>query len=107
MYRVIQEYVAIHELGRKGKYLFNVRGWAGPAPCPLPPAPLAEPWGGGGGGWQAMSCLGNLERGRGDLWLVILAGHIRVWIWRVSTARHFGGSARRVSLAGQVGSFIQ
>ena len=36
-----------------------------------------------------------------------LAGHVRGWIWRVSTARHFGGSAWRVSLAGQVGSFIQ
>jgi hypothetical protein len=38
---------------------------------------------------------------------VNLAGHVRGWIWRVSTARHFGGSAWRVSLAGQVGSFIQ
>jgi hypothetical protein len=38
---------------------------------------------------------------------VNLAGHIRVWIWRVSTARHFGGSAWRVCLAGQVGAFIQ
>ena len=54
-----------------------------------------------------MSCLGNLEQGWGDLWLVSLAGHIRVWIWRVSTARYFGGSAWRVSLAGQVGSFTQ
>ena len=54
-----------------------------------------------------MSCLGDLERGRGDLWQVNLAGHVRGWIWRVSMARHFGGSAWRVSLAGQVGSFIQ
>ncbi len=53
-----------------------------------------------------MSCLGDLERGRGDLWQGNLAGHVRVWIWRVSTARHFGGSAWWVCLAGQVGAFI-
>ena len=29
-----------------------------------------------------------------------------MWIWRVSTARHLGGSAWRVSLAGQVGSLF-
>ncbi len=39
-----------------------------------------------------MSCLGDLERGRGDLWQVNLAGHTRGWIWHVSMARHFGGS---------------
>ena len=54
-----------------------------------------------------MSCLGDLERGRGDLWHVNLAGYVRVWIWRVPMARHFGGYAWRVYLAGQVGSFIQ
>ena len=54
-----------------------------------------------------MSCLGDLERGRGDLWLVNLAGHIRVWIWRVPMASHFGVFAGRVHLAGQVGAFIQ
>ncbi len=32
----------------KQKYLFKMRGWAGPAPCPLPLAPLAELLGGGG-----------------------------------------------------------
>ncbi len=53
-----------------------------------------------------MSCLGDLERGRGDLWQENLAGHVRKWIWRVSMARHLGGSARRVYLAGQVGLFI-
>jgi len=46
-----------------------------------------------------MSCLGDLERGRGDLWQVNLAGHVRGWIWRVSMARHFGGFAWRVKLA--------
>ena len=53
-----------------------------------------------------MSCLGDLERGRGDLWQVNLAGHTRGWIWHVSMARHFGGSVWRVCLAGQFGSFI-
>ena len=53
-----------------------------------------------------MSCLGDLEQGRGDLWQVNLAGHILGWIWRVSMARHFGGSVSRVCLAGQFGSFI-
>ena len=79
---------------------------AGSAPCPLPPAPWRSRGGEGGGGWQAMSCLGDLERGRGDLWRVNLAGYVCGWIWRVSMARHFGGSAWRVYLAGQVGSFI-
>ncbi len=50
-----------------------------------------------------MSCLGDLERGRGDLWQVNLEGYIRWWIWRVSTARHFGGSVWRVCLAGLFG----
>ncbi len=74
----------------------------------LTPSPLLRwPRGGeGGGGWQVMSCLGDLERGREDLWQVNLAGHVRGWIWRVSMARHFGGSTWRVYLAGQVGSFI-
>jgi hypothetical protein len=78
---------------------------AGSALCPLPRS-VGGAGGGGGGGWQVMSCLGDLERGRGDLWHVNLAGYVRVWIWRVSMARHFGGSAWRVYLAGQVGSFI-
>jgi hypothetical protein len=50
-----------------------------------------------------MSCLGDLERGRGDLWQGNLAGHVRVWIWRAPTARHFSGSAWRVCLAGLFG----
>ena len=53
-----------------------------------------------------MSCLGDLERGRGDLWHVNLAGYVRVWIWRVPMASHFGVFAGRVHLAGQVGAFI-
>jgi hypothetical protein len=52
-----------------------------------------------------MSCLGDLERGRGDLWQVNLAGHVRRWIWRVSMARHFGRSVWRVNLAHSFGGF--
>ena len=52
-----------------------------------------------------MSCLGDLEQGRGDLWQENLAGHVRGWIWRVSMARHFGGSIWRVKLAHSFGGF--
>ena len=64
---------------------------------------------GGGGGEAGELCpaWGILSRERGDLGLVSLAGHIRVWIWRVPMARHFGGFAWRVHLASQVGSFSQ
>ena len=79
----------------------------GPGRLPTPsPAPLTEPWGEGGGRLASCVLPGDLEQGRGDLWLVNLAGHIRVWIWRVPTARHFCGFAWRVHLAGQVGAFI-
>ena len=88
------------------KYLLRMHGRAGSASVPSPRSVAGAVGGGGGGGWQVMSCLGDLERGRGDLWQVNLTGHVRGWIWRVSMARHFGGSAWRVYLAGQVGSFI-
>ncbi len=52
-----------------------------------------------------MSCLGDLERGRGDLWRVNLAGYVRGWIWRVSMARHFGGSVWWVKLAHSFSGF--
>jgi hypothetical protein len=78
---------------------------AGSAPCPPPPCSVGGAVGGRGGGWQAMSCLGDLERGRGDLWQVNLAGHTRGWIWHVSMARHFGGSVWRVSLTHLFGRF--
>ena len=82
-------------------------GGPGQLPTPSPCSADGAVGGGGGEGWQSYVLPGDLERGRGDLWLVNLAGHVRGWIWRVSTARHFGGSAWRVSLAVQVGSFIQ
>ena len=53
-----------------------------------------------------MSCLGDLERGRGDLWQVKLAGCSRGWIWQILMARHFGGSFWRIYLAGHFGTFI-
>jgi len=80
---------------------------AGSAPRPLPPCSVGGAMGGeGGGGWRAMSCLGDLERGRGDLWQANLAGHARGWIWHVSMARRFGGSVWRVSLAHLFGGFL-
>ncbi len=104
---------------RKEKYLFNLRGWAGPAPCPLPPAPLAEPWGGGGLAGRVLP--GDFEQGRGDLWQasrelkwqVFLASkfgglflrvnpadfHGKIF-WRVIFAHLFGGSFWRIYLAG-------
>ena len=57
MYCALQEYVKVPVqcswVGRAGS-------------LPPPPAPLAEPWGGGG---LASNVLpGDFERGRGDLW---------------------------------------
>ncbi len=80
----------------------------GPGRLPTPSARSVGGAGGGGGGGRLASCVlpGDLEQGRGDLLLMNWAGHIRVWIWRVSTARHFCGFAWRVYMAGQVGTFI-
>ncbi len=64
MYRVIQEYVAIHEMGKERKSTCSICvGGLGRPPAPSP-APLAEPWGGGGGlaGWVLP---GDFEQGRG------------------------------------------
>ncbi len=56
-----------------------------------------------------MSCLGDLERGRGDLWQVNLAGHVRGWIrrvpWQDILAGLLGGSIWRVKLAHSFGGF--
>ncbi len=61
----------------------------------------------GGGGRLAGHVLpGDLERGRGDLWQVSLAGHSRGWIWQILMARLLGGSFLRVHLAGHFGTFI-
>ncbi len=101
MYRVIQEYVIIHE---KSKSTCS-DAWVGrAASLTPPPAPLAEPWGGGGLVSQVLP--GDFERGRGDLWQVNLAGYSRGWIWQIFMARRFGGSFWRIYLAGQFGTFI-
>ncbi len=101
---------------RKEKYLFNMRGWAGLAPCPLPPAPLAELWG-GGGGLAGRVQPGGFEQGRGDLWQasrwngrffwrVNSADYSLGWIRQIFMARYFGGSFWRIYLAGHFGAFI-
>ena len=81
------------------KYLYKMRRRAGSAPHPLPRSADGAVGGGGGEAGELCPAWGILSRERGDLGLVSLAGHIRVWIWRVSTARHFGGSAWRVKWA--------
>ncbi len=44
-----------------------MRGWAGPAPCPLPPFAVdGVAWGGGGVADWVLP--GDSERGRGVLW---------------------------------------
>ena len=82
---------------------------AGSAPCPLPPAPLAEPGGEGGGGWQVVSCLGILS-GEGGIsgkwiWRVMFAGGSGVFPWQDILAGLLGGSIRRVKLAHSFGGF--
>ena len=76
-----------------------MRGWAGPAPCPLPPAPLTELLGGGGmAGWVLP---GDSEQGRGVLWQAS-----REFKWRVFLASKFGGLLSRVNPAGCHGRFF-
>jgi hypothetical protein len=103
-----------------------MRGRAGPAPCPLPPAPLAEPWGGEGGGpglaWGFWTGKGGSlaskprvemadfsgkyirrvilagESGRFS-WQDILAGHFAAFIWRVILAHLFGGFSQAMKHA--------
>jgi hypothetical protein len=60
--------------------------WVGRAgSLPPPPAPLAEPWG-GGGGLAGHVPPGDFERGRGDLWQAS-----RELKWQVFLASKFGG----------------
>ena len=80
--------------------------WVGrAASLPPPPAPLAEPWG-WGGGLASQVLPGDFEQGRGDLWQVNSAGYSRGWIWQIFMARHCGGSFWRIYLAGHFGTFI-
>ncbi len=104
------------DVKRKEKYLFNMRGWAGPAPCTLPRSVGGAV--GGGEGWWAESCLGILSREGGIsgkkaaswngrfFWQVNSADYSRRWIWQIFTARYFGGSFWRIYLAGHFGAFI-
>ncbi len=88
MYRVIQEYVIIHEKSKSTCSMYT----GGPGRLLAPP-PLLLRWrscGEGGGERLASHVLpGDFEQGRGDLWQVNLAGHSRGWIWQVFMARHF------------------
>jgi hypothetical protein len=90
-----------------------MRGWAGSPPCPLPPAPLTELW--GGGGLAGLVQPGDFEQGRGDLWQA--SRELKWQIFLVSKfgglfsrvifmARYFGGSFWRIHLAGHFGAFI-
>ncbi len=72
------------DVKRKEKYLFNMRGWAGPAPCPLPPLRWRSR--GGGGGLASHVLPGDFERGRGDLWQA--SCELK---WLVFLASKFGG----------------
>jgi hypothetical protein len=61
MYRVIKEYVAIHEMGKKVKVPVQYV-WVGQAGS-LPPPPCSVGGAvGGGEGWRAESSLGILSR---------------------------------------------
>ena len=84
------------------KYLYKMRRRAGSAPHPLPRSADGAVGGGGGGGWRVVSCLGNLEQGKGGSWACEFGGsHSRVDLaclygktfWRVCLAGQFGGSS--------------
>ncbi len=102
---------------RKEKYLFNMHGWAGPAPCPLPPAPLAELWGGGGLAGRVLPPHFEQERGISGkqaaswngrfFWQVNSADYSRGWILQASMARYFGAFIWRIILAHLFGGFSQ
>ncbi len=93
----IQEYVIIHE---KSKSTCS-RCTGGPGRLLAPPPLLLRwrSWGGGEGKVGEPCSAWGLERGKGNLWQVNLAGHTCGWIWHVSMARHFGRFIWRVSLA--------
>ncbi len=80
--------------GRKQKYLFNMRGWARPAPYPLPLLRW-QSCGGRGGGLAGRVEPGDFERGRGDLWQ---ASHELKW--QIFLVSKFGGLFSRVNPAG-------
>ena len=71
---------------------------AGSALCPLPRS-VGGAGGEGGGGWQVMSCLGDLERGKGGS----LACEFGESCSRVDLACFHGKTFWRVCLAGLIG----
>ncbi len=118
MYRVIQEYVAIHEMGKERKSTCSICV-GGPGRLPAP-SPLLR-WrscGEGGEDWRAGSNLGILSREGGIsgkqaaswngrfFWQVNSADYSRGWIRQIVMARYFGGSFWRIYLAGHFGVFI-
>ncbi len=63
MYRVIQEYVAIHDMGNESKSTCSICvGGPGRLPAPSPSSVGGAAGGGGGEGWRAGSSLGILSR---------------------------------------------
>jgi hypothetical protein len=89
---VIQEYVAIHEMGKERKSTCSicVGGPGRAGSLPPPPTPLAEQWGGGGLAGRVLP--GDFEQGRGDLWQAS-----RELKWQVFLASKFGGLFSRVN----------
>ncbi len=85
-----------------------MRGWAGPAPCPLPHAPLAEPW--GGGGLAGRVSPGDFEQGRGGSLAskprVEMADFSGELIRRIILVGESGRFSRQDILAGHFGAFI-
>ncbi len=62
MYRVIQEYVAIHEMGKESKRVPVQYAWVGQV-ASLPPPPCSVDGAmGEGEGWRAGPSLGILSR---------------------------------------------
>ncbi len=93
--------------GKKGKAPVQY-AWVGRAGSLLPPpAPLAEPW--GGGGWRAGSCLGILSREGGisaSKPRVEMADFSGEKIQRIILAGESGRFSRQDTLAGHFGTFI-
>ncbi len=93
MYCVIQEYVAIHEMGKERKSTCS-RCVGGPGRLPAPSPPLRWRSRGGGGGLAGRVLPGDFEQGRGDLWQAS-----RELKWQVFLASNFGGLFSRVNPA--------
>ena len=66
-----------------------MRGWAGPAPCPLPLLRWRSCWGGGGVAGRVLP--GDFEQGRGE------ASKLK---WQIFLVSKFGGLFSRVNPAG-------